>query len=163
MSRQNPQAEPAMRVLVLFEIGEHRCALPVESVKEIVLMAKLSTQPGMPSLLDGYLNLRGEALPVFRLARRLGLSEREPGLYTPILVTRAGSELVGIVVDRVQRVLSVPLEGAVPPTEALPFAEAVETDVTHEDEPVHVLAAERLYRPVVADAGAGGTGMREAS
>ena len=52
------------RVLLAFGTCEKECALPLEDIQEIVLMAWLSRPPSMASILEGFLNLRGVAIPV---------------------------------------------------------------------------------------------------
>lgn len=51
-------------------------------------MAQLARLPGMPTVLEGVLNLGGTAVPVIRLNRLLGLADEDPGLYAMLIVLR---------------------------------------------------------------------------
>ncbi|HLE20500.1 MAG TPA: chemotaxis protein CheW, partial [Vicinamibacteria bacterium] len=53
-----------MHHFLAFELSESVCAVPLEEVHSIVHLPALSRPPGMPVLLEGFLNLRGK---VFRL------------------------------------------------------------------------------------------------
>ena len=46
-------------------------ALPLADVEEVVPLALLSTPPGVPVLLGGFLNLRGALVPVVRMESAL--------------------------------------------------------------------------------------------
>ena len=51
-------------------------------------MASLFRPPTIPSLLEGFLNLRGTAVPVLSLGRLFGLHERPLELHTPLVILR---------------------------------------------------------------------------
>src|SRR4051812_6590060 len=71
------------RRLVVFHLAGQAYALELGAVQEIVLMAALSRPPGLPSMLEGFLNLAGTAIPVVRLDRLFRLPEQMPGMFTP--------------------------------------------------------------------------------
>ena len=96
--------------LLIFHLSGLDCAFPLKEVREIVPMAMLFSPPGMPSGLEGFLNLRGTAIPIVRLDRLFDLSEQRPGLHTPMIVLRGTSNPIGILVDSVRGI--VPLAGA---------------------------------------------------
>src|SRR5580658_6218113 len=112
------------RTLLIFNSSGLDCAFPLESVREIVPMAQLSTPPGLPSGLAGFLDLRGTAVPIVRLDRLFDLPEQQPGLHTPMIVLRGtvlGGTLgpIGILADSVRgiveassaRLLELPPDG----------------------------------------------------
>ena len=90
--------EERARNLLIFQTSGMDCALPVESVREIVPMAMLSEPPGLPSGMAGFLNLRGVAIPIVHLDRLFNLPEQRPGLNTPMIVLRGVLGPVGILV-----------------------------------------------------------------
>jgi purine-binding chemotaxis protein CheW len=85
------------------------CAFPLEAVREIVPMARLSSPPGLPSGLAGLLNLRGTAIPIIRMDRLFDLPEQQPGLHTPMIVLRGIRGPIGILVHAVGGIAKVPL------------------------------------------------------
>ncbi len=106
---------PEDEKFLIFEIAGRSCAIAVGDVQEIVPMAALSHAPGQPSLLEGFLNLRGVAVPVVRAARLFDLPPREAGLHTPVAVMRGDIWPLGLLVDRVVEIAS--------PQDVLPLGE----------------------------------------
>jgi purine-binding chemotaxis protein CheW len=94
--------------LLVFHASGLNCAFPLEAVREIVPMASLSAPPGLPSGLEGFLDLRGTAIPIVRLDRLFDLPEQQPGLYTPMIILRGVLGPIGILVDRVRGIVSIP-------------------------------------------------------
>jgi purine-binding chemotaxis protein CheW len=102
-----PVRDP-QRVAVLFHLGSELLAVDASAVREIALMARLSTPGGLPSVLAGFLNLAGLPVPIVRLHRLFGIPEPAYGLYTQIMILRDnGGNSVGWVVDRVAHVTTV--------------------------------------------------------
>src|ERR1700731_3095496 len=103
MSIQLPERQ---RMLVVFHLAGQLVALPLENVESIAPMARLARPPGLPCLLEGVLNVSGEAIPVVRLDRLLQLPERRPGLYSMLIVLRGVSDCrTALLVDRVTEIL----------------------------------------------------------
>jgi purine-binding chemotaxis protein CheW len=94
--------------LLIFNSSGLDCAFPLDSVREVVPMAQLSSPPGLPSGLAGFLNLRGTAVPIVRLDRLFDLPEQLPGLHTPTIVLRGVLGPVGILVNSVRGIVQVP-------------------------------------------------------
>ncbi len=145
--------------MVVFYLAGHPCALRLECVREIVPMPQLSCPPGMPSLLQGFLNLAGTAVPVLRLDRLFGFNEPPIELFTPLLVVKSGAGLIALLVEHVSEVLvALPESGAEAP---LPvettdtFKGCVEAVVRSAGRNIHVLALDRILleqeRQCVAD------------
>src|SRR5580658_1793689 len=99
------------RTLLIFNSSGLDCAFPLESVREIVPMAQLSTPPGLPSGLAGFLDLRGTAVPIVRLDRLFNLPEQQPGLHTPMIILRGVLGPIGILVARVRGIVPIPSVG----------------------------------------------------
>lgn len=96
--------------LLVFHSSGLNCAFPLEAVREVVPMAKLSCPPGLPSGLAGFLDLRGTAIPIVRLDRLFDLAEQQPGLHTPMIVLRGVRGPIGILADSVRGI--VPMSSA---------------------------------------------------
>ena len=93
------------RNLLVFHSSGLACAFPLEAVREIVPMARLSSPPGMPSGLLGFLDLRGTAIPIVRLDRLFSLAEQKPGLHTPMIILRGVLGPIGILVESVRGIV----------------------------------------------------------
>jgi purine-binding chemotaxis protein CheW len=96
--------------LLVFHSSGLNCAFPLEAVREVVPMAKLSCPPGLPSGLAGFLDLRGTAIPIVRMDRLFDLAEQQPGLHTPMIVLRGVRGPIGILADSVRGI--VPMSSA---------------------------------------------------
>jgi purine-binding chemotaxis protein CheW len=96
--------------LLIFHSGGLDCAFPLESVREVVPMATLSSPPGLPSGLAGFLDLRGTAVPILRLDRLFGLPEQPPGLHTPMIVLHGVRVPIGFLVNSVRAIVPVRAE-----------------------------------------------------
>ncbi len=127
---------------MVFTLAGQPCAIPLESVREVVPMAQLARPPGLPALLEGFLNLRGEAVPVVRLRRLFGLPEASPGLYTPVVILKEGP--LALLVDEVSGILSAPEEARLPVQEGHAFNDCVEAEVVLDGRTVHLLSKDRL-------------------
>jgi purine-binding chemotaxis protein CheW len=97
--------------LLIFHTSGLDCAFPLEAVREIVPMAMLSSPPGLPSGLAGFLDLRGTAIPIVRLDRLFDLPEQLPGLHTPMIVLHGVLGPIGILVESVRGIVPAPSSG----------------------------------------------------
>lgn len=132
------------RSLVVFQLAGQVCALPLEAVREIVHMAQLSRPPGLPSILEGLLNLRGAIIPILRVGRLFNLPEQTPGLYTPLVILQNPDPPLALLVDGVNGVLPVSDEDLLPVREADLFNGCVEAEAVLNGRTVHLLSLERL-------------------
>ena len=130
--------------LVVFHLGEQAYGIPLHEVQEIVPLAALSRPPGLPSVLAGFLNLAGTAVPVLRLDRLFELPALTPGRYTPLLLLRNPDYRLALMVDKVSRIVSVAAEAVMPVREKQSFNDCVEGVVTLDDHVILLLSAERI-------------------
>jgi purine-binding chemotaxis protein CheW len=132
------------RDFLVFHVCGMDCAFPIESVLEVVPMATLFSPLGLPSVLEGFLELRGTAIPVVRLNRLFDFPDWQPGLYTPIIVLRGVSGPVGVLVNSVRaivpllssRLLAVPENGT--------FRNCAIAAAQFDGDPIHLLSPDTL-------------------
>ncbi len=139
-------AEPlrSRRLFLSFRLSGCLCALPLKAIREVVALPLLSRPPGRPSLLEGFLNLGGSAVPVLRLDRLFNLPELIPSLYTPLLILRQPEDRLALLVESVQGILSLTLEDVRPVRGGDSFNDCLEGEITVGDQVVHLLSSERL-------------------
>ena len=96
------------RVLLVFYVGGQLAAVPLDSVKRIASMVQLVRPPGLPSPLEGILNLGGTAVPVIRLDRLLRLPVQEVGMYSILIIFKGSIDSgFALLVERTSEVVSV--------------------------------------------------------
>lgn len=99
--------EPTIRHLELI-LRERAYAIEIRHVLEIVVMQPLTPVHDAPPWVKGLMNLRGHVVPLVDASERIGLEPRPYDDRTCIIVLQIGDEEVGLVVDRVRRVIDLP-------------------------------------------------------
>ena len=130
--------------LVVFHASGLDCAFPLETVKEIVPMAMLSTPPGLTSCLAGFLNLRGTDVPILRLDRLFDLPEQRPGLHTPLIILRSAANPTGVLVASVRRIVSAPKTAFLPLPEKHMFRDCAIASVDVTGDIIYLLSPDRI-------------------
>jgi purine-binding chemotaxis protein CheW len=102
--------------VVLFQVAGRSFAIDLRQVEQIVEYREPTRTPRRPPYVEGVIEHRGRFLAVVNLRMRLGVATPGPTNPAVLLVTGAGPDpVVGIVVDQVLRVLSLPSEGVLSP------------------------------------------------
>lgn len=128
-------------LLTLFACDEY--AVPVERVREIVRMPRITPMPRVPRAVLGLVALRGEMVQVVDLRVRLGLEPAAPTRKSRIVVLHGpDGEAAGLLVDAVREVLRVPEQALEPPPAG--EVDAVEALCTRGDRFVSVLDVDRV-------------------
>lgn len=93
--------------MVLFVVGEHRFAIPIDRIREIIPARAYTPLPGSGGHVCGLINLRGRIVTVMDLGARLNLppASRLPD-HSIVIVEHAG-KLVGMAVEEVARIVAV--------------------------------------------------------
>jgi len=144
---EEAKAKPSVggkRSLMVFHLARQAYAIPLAELQEIVPLALLSRPPGLPSVLAGFLNLGGTAVPVLRLDRLFDLPELTPGLYTPLMILRNPDQHVALMVETVSRIIAVPEESLLPVRESQTFNDCAEGMVMVDGHVILLLSPERI-------------------
>ena len=111
-ARQLASASAGPAQYLSFMLGQDMFAIGILAVREILEYAGVTPVPQMPPCISGVINLRGTAVPVLDLARRLERPSSEVGKRTCIIVVEVegddGPFVIGILVDAVNAVLDIP-------------------------------------------------------
>jgi purine-binding chemotaxis protein CheW len=114
-----------------FMLGQDMFAMGILAVREILEYAGVTPVPQMPPSICGVINLRGTAVPVLDLARRLDREPSPVSKRTCIIVVEVdggeGPFVIGILVDAVNAVLDIPATDIEP----APRFGAVRADLLH--------------------------------
>lgn len=96
--------------IVVFEIAGESFGVDIFRVQEIIRNRDVTPIPKAPDHVKGLINLRGQTIPIVDLGWRLGLGPARVGDATRIIVVDACDGHVGLLVDAVTEVLTVPKE-----------------------------------------------------
>ncbi|MDA8099707.1 MAG: chemotaxis protein CheW [Nitrospiraceae bacterium] len=113
---QHATAEEEVRIC-LFSISGDYYAVTVDILAEIIIPQKIFPVPTTPSHVSGVISLRGNIVPIVDIRPALSLAPATgPG---QVAIIRYGSLTLGIAVDSVSEVVSVPKSSILPlPAEA---------------------------------------------
>lgn len=135
-----------------FVLDDEEYAVDILRVQEIRGWENVTRIPNTPEYIRGVLNLRGAIVPIIDLRRRFALAPIEYNATTVIVVLRVekedgnGSRIMGIIVDAVSEVYSVPEDQV---REAPDFGTKVRTEfiqglATMDDKMVIILDVDRM-------------------
>ncbi|MBC7284051.1 chemotaxis protein CheW [Hoeflea sp.] len=100
--------------LIAFTIGDQEFCVEVMAVREIRGWTPATPLPHSPGYVRGVINLRGVVLPVMDMSLRLGMEPTDPSQRHVIIVIQIGNQLVGLLVDSVSDILTVPVSDIQP-------------------------------------------------
>jgi len=98
-----------------FRLGEDIYAIDIMRIREIIRPQKLASLPRAPVFVEGVLNLRGSVIPVVDLRKRFAMPLREIDQNRRLLIVALAGRTLGIVVDEVTEVITVPVANIKPP------------------------------------------------
>lgn len=108
---QHATAEEEVRIC-LFSISGDTYAVTVDILAEIIIPQKIFSVPTTPSHVIGIINLRGNIVPIVDI--RPALSLPVVAGANQIAIIRYNQMTLGILVDTVAEVISVPLSSVLP-------------------------------------------------
>lgn len=118
---------------LLFCIDNTNYGLPLAMALEILTIQSITRLPCVAPYINGIVNLRGKVIPVLDVRTKLGIPEREFDESTCIIVIDLHDMHIGLIVDMVSEVLTVPEENVIaPPKNSASYI----ASVTHLDEKV---------------------------
>ncbi len=94
---------------VVFLVAGQAMGLPITTIREINRIDEIARLPGVPSYVEGVMNLRGEIVPALSMRKRLSMtsSEAVEQKEQRVLVIETGDTLAGFIVDEVSGVAEV--------------------------------------------------------
>jgi purine-binding chemotaxis protein CheW len=132
LPRSRPQPAPAPAesdragcALLRMAVGDDAVAVPIDDVREILEVGRLTALPRTPAFVRGVMNLRGAVVPVIDLVARMGHPPAEIGRRSCVVVVQASTPahdgdddddtdqhgetlVVGLLVDAVFEVFDAP-------------------------------------------------------
>lgn len=100
-----------------FAIGNDSYGIEIQYVTEIIGIQAITEIPELPEYVKGIINLRGKIIPVMDIRLRFKKEPREYNDRTCIIVVDISNLSIGLIVDSVSEVLTIPEEEIVDPPE----------------------------------------------
>ncbi|HMB16073.1 MAG TPA: chemotaxis protein CheW [Pelovirga sp.] len=98
-----------------FDLASEGYGLEIRHVIEIIGIQSITAVPDLPDHVIGVLNLRGKVIPIIEVRRRFKLPHRDHDERTCIVVVNVNDNSVGLVVDKVSEVITIPANEIEPP------------------------------------------------
>lgn len=115
----------SLQQYVTFLIGGETYGVEVLQVQEIIGMTPITFVPNAMNFMKGVINLRGTVVPVIDMRLKLNLDERQYDVSTVIIVVEVKERMIGIIVDSVSDVVSLPVNSI---QDTPHFTSKIETD-----------------------------------
>jgi purine-binding chemotaxis protein CheW len=87
--------------LLVFALGDQRCALYLSAVDRVVRVVEITPLPQAPDIVLGVVNVQGGVIPVINVRKRFGLPPRDIALTDQLVITHTARRPVALVVDTV--------------------------------------------------------------
>lgn len=100
-----------------FTLGDEEYAVDILAVQEIRGYDPVTRIAGAPDFIKGVINLRGAIVPIVDMRIKLGLPSVTYCEFTVVIILAIGERQMGMVVDSVSDVVTLPPEQIKPPPE----------------------------------------------
>ena len=104
---------------LLFTIDNTYYGLPLALALEILTVQSITKLPRVADYVKGIINLRGKVIPVLDVRKKLGIPEHEYEDSNCIIVIDIRDMHVGLIVDMVSEVATVPSDRVIPPPKTI--------------------------------------------
>jgi purine-binding chemotaxis protein CheW len=137
--------------LVTFQLGEEIYGIDILDVKEIVRVQEVRPIPNAPAYVEGIFNLRREIIPIVNLHKRFFIKKplvsKEDALLSGFVILEMDGLKLGIIIDRVSRVVTIDKSERQPPPQMLSGigAEYIEGVVRQEADYLIILNIRNLF------------------
>ncbi|MDR0503849.1 MAG: chemotaxis protein CheW [Treponema sp.] len=141
------------RQLVTFQLGEELYGVNIMDVKEIVRVQAIRAIPNAPTYVEGIFNLRSEIIPIINLHKRFHLKKlatsEEDELLSGFIILDIDGMKLGIIIDRISRVVTIEREEIQPPPQMFSGigAEYIQGVVRQENGYLIILDIRDLFNP----------------
>lgn len=98
-----------------FTIDKESYGIEISYVTEIVGIQPITEVPELPNYIKGIINLRGKIRPVMDVRLKFKKEPMEYNDRTCIIVVDTGEMAIGLIVDSVSEVISIPDSEIIPP------------------------------------------------
>lgn len=111
-------SEESLR-LVTFELSGEEFGVDIMQVSKVIPVPRITRIPQAPECVKGLINLRGKILVVIDLNKRLDFRSKETDSLSRIIIVEVKDTVLGMLVNSVKEVMSLPLSSIQPPPEII--------------------------------------------
>ncbi|GHV00103.1 chemotaxis protein CheW [Spirochaetia bacterium] len=108
---------------VTFQLGEELYGINIMDVSEIVGVQTIRAIPNAPTYVEGIFNLRSEIIPIINLHKRFHLKKvlnsEDDALLSGFVILDIDGMKLGVIIDRVSRVVTIEKDDVQPPPQML--------------------------------------------
>jgi purine-binding chemotaxis protein CheW len=132
--------------VVSFKVGDEHYGIDIQLVREIRAWQVATQLPNTPEFVRGVINLRGTIVPILDLRARFGQGTTEPGTAHVVIVVAVGTRIVGILVDSVSDIVTLPKADIkpVPTMEGSAASDCLDGLVTVNDQMIALVSVGRV-------------------
>lgn len=98
-----------------FSVGNEVYGIEIRYVLRIMGMQEITEMPGMPPGMKGFINLRGNVIPVFSMRFRFSKEEIEYNDRICIVIVQVNEKEIGLIVDAIKETITIEPEKISPP------------------------------------------------
>lgn len=95
-----------MEQYIVMRFQQDKYAISISDIHEIIEMQPITQVPRSHYFLEGVINLRGKIVPVASLSKRLKEPDSVHSKHSRIIVVNFGNDVVGLIVDAVEQVVT---------------------------------------------------------
>jgi purine-binding chemotaxis protein CheW len=147
-------AESEVRIqLVTFQLGNEKYGIDIMDVKEIVGIRPIRPIPNVPSYVAGILKIRSMIFPIIDLHKRFQIEKadltEDDKLLSGFVIINVSGMQIGIIIDKVSRVISIDPDSIQPPPQIISGigAEYIQGVVNENGEYLIILNIKKLFDP----------------
>ncbi len=104
----DPGAKAQELKLACFRVGEQVFAMDIMQIRQIIRPLKITPIPKAPDFVEGMINLRGMVIPLLDMRKRFDIPIERPEAETRVIIASVDRQVVGMVVDEVTEVITIP-------------------------------------------------------
>lgn len=132
--------------IIAFRLNDQSFCVRTRSIREIRGWVPVTAMPHAPYEVLGVINLRGMVIPIIDLAAKLGMQGTEASERSAIIVTDVNNMTMGLLVEGVSDILTVPADSLQPvPQNAGQATQFIDGILAHQDQMICFLNLEELF------------------
>ncbi len=137
--------------LVTFQLGEELYGIDIMDVKEIVRVQEIRPIPNAPAYVEGLFKLREYIIPIINLHKRFHLKkaqlDEDEELLSGFIILDIDGMKIGIIIDKIERVISIEFSQIQPPPQMLSGigAEYIQGVVKQNDSYLIIIDTQKLF------------------